>query len=110
MAVNFIKRLLQYFEILVESSVYITIRETQLKTKTGRLSGIKVPDGMSLECNNFVWDRGDLEGYQKILSSTYAELFVKHDDVTLFQENPPEEVAYVILYETDGSTRRFDEV
>ena len=109
---SILNRLFDSVGLALETSIYVTTRSTNLMKKTGRLSGIIIPEGFTLECNNFVWDKGDLEGYQRIISGSYLDLFVKHEDVELFTETnpPPEETAYVILYETDGTQRRFDEV
>lgn len=107
---SFVNRLLSFFSITVEDNLYITTRTTELKKKTGYLSGVLIPPDTVLECD-WKWDSGVLLGYRKILSGDYIGYFVADIDLRKFEDNPPpEEVAYVILYEADGTTRRFDEV
>lgn len=107
---NIIQRISAYFGFTLETGYYITIRKTELKTKTGRLSGVYLSDNLVIEAA-WLWTSGDLKGYRKILSGNYLGYYVNDLDLNVYVNEPPTEpTAYVILYEPDGSSRRFEEI
>lgn len=107
---SFLLRIASLIGIALSSDFYVTIRETELKKKTGRLSGIRLTDGFSLECDTWAWDSGELKGYHRIISGSYLDLFVADSDIEVFVTSPPSDVARIVLTETDGTIREFDEV
>lgn len=106
---SLLKRIMTRVGWLINPSTYITLRRTELKKSSGKLSGVTIAEGFVIEAD-WLWDKDPLTGYRKIVSGPYIDYFVNDNDIMLFTDNPPEELAYVILYEPDGTTRRFDEV
>ena len=81
---SILNRLFDSVGLALETSIYVTTRSTNLMKKTGRLSGIIIPQGFTLECNNFVWDKGDCLSITQMLSYLLKPILLQKKLLMLF--------------------------
>lgn len=92
------------------SELFMTINKTDYLNSNGRVKGTISVDTV-LECDSWVWDKGELFGTRRIYTpEQYNGFFVPDTALIPYSEPDSDTKAYILLYEEDGTVRRFEEV